>query len=272
MRFDRLAHISKLNSDLLRLARVCGPNVALQYLSCVCRAVPKILARGDLQPADRLMGEGPFEICLAKHGCQKFLVKGPGVFTGIREMYVRDVYLRGGILAIEPGDVVLDLGANMGNFTNLALAAHPMTRVIAVEPPRVMAERFKASVGLNDGFLNRVRFIRAFAGDVGEKLQKIIYEKHEEYEGAIHVSEEDLLSAAGNRIDFLKCDIEGGEFGLLGPNSKLLRVARKVACEVHAFAGDVERFLAGIRESGFDILFLQRDPDGTATFLAKRVR
>ena len=60
-----------------------------------------IAKRGDLQSADRAMGNGPFKIILRRYGCS-FMISGPQAFSGIREMYVRDVYLRSGWLSIGP--------------------------------------------------------------------------------------------------------------------------------------------------------------------------
>jgi len=235
----------------------------------VCLNLAKILHERNLQPADRGMGIGPFEVRVRPYK-RHFKVAGPQVFSGIREMYARDVYLHGGVLGIEPGDVVVDLGANMGNFTCLALAADPDTRVVAVEPSRSLNDVFALSVGLNPGYLPRVRLIRAFVGEQGEKQYRARVCEAEDYGGAPFLTEEDLLGAVGPRVDFLKCDIEGSEFGLLKPGSLLLSVTRKLACEVHAFAGDVTGFVKAIRQSGFEILHLQRDEDGTSTFLARR--
>jgi hypothetical protein len=159
----------------------------------------------------------------------------------------------------------------MGNFTNMALAAQPDSRVIAVEPSIRLNNEFQTSVGLNDGFLSRVKLFRAFVGAFLAKQERVIVQEAKDYSGAGFINEREIIEAAGGKVDFLKCDIEGGEFGLLVPGSQLLRVTRKLACEVHGFAGPVDDFIEGIRQSGFRILFLKRDPDGTTTFLARRV-
>lgn len=66
------------------------------------------------------MGDGPFRVRYQKGVV--FSVRRNGVFSGIREIYARDTYLHGRILAIADGDTVADLGSNMGNFSNLAQA------------------------------------------------------------------------------------------------------------------------------------------------------
>lgn len=107
----------KLGSDFLGLVNICGLSVALRWIVHVLLCVPSILKKGDLQAADKAMGIGPFEVKLKKYNCT-FKIMGTGAISGIREMYVRDTYLHDGWLTIKPNDTVLDLGANMGNFTN----------------------------------------------------------------------------------------------------------------------------------------------------------
>ena len=93
-----------------------------------------------------------------------------------------------------------------------------------------------------------------------------------QYMGAEWISEDQLIEQAGlTRVDFLKCDIEGGEFGLLHPESKLLAMTKKIAIEVHSFAGDVEQFLNMLVTQGFTLKYVQRDPDGTVTALGSRL-
>src|SRR6202007_75251 len=140
-----------------------------------------------------------------------FKIAGPCCINGIREMYVRDVYLRGGWLNFDQNDTVLDLSANMGNFTNMALAIEPTVKVIAVEPNIVLNEVFERSVGLNPGHLTRTTLIRAILGDPCDTI-----DGDADYVGAAQLTEGQLLERINlPRIDFIKCDIEGGEFKLL---------------------------------------------------------
>lgn len=184
-------------------------------------------------------------------------------------MYVRDVYLRNGLLTIEDGDVVVDLGANMGNFTNLALAHGKNVRVVSVEPGCRLNEAYKKSVALNDGFIERTQLVRAFVGKMGA-VQDCMLED-EQYRGVGWISEDELITSLQlSKIDFLKCDIEGGEFGLLHPGSKLLQMTRKIAIEIHQFAGDVDGFIKMLIAQGFELKSIQREPDGSATVLGIR--
>jgi hypothetical protein len=240
--------------------------VALRWLLYVQLNLAHIVKTGTLQVADDAMGNGPFEINLKRYKC-KFKIAGPGCLNGIREMYVRDVYLSSGWLSFKPNDTVLDLGANMGNFTNMALAMEPTLRVIAVEPSIKLNSIFEKSVGLNAGYLARTTLIRAILGDPCEAIID-----DADYAGADFLSEDQLLDMLNlPKIDFIKCDIEGGEFKLLGRRSKLLLTTRALACEAHAKSGDIPNFLLNVEASGLNIGPMRYSQGGQfLVFLAKR--
>lgn len=261
--------IRKLASDFLGLSRVCGTWLALRWLLSVVVNIPSIRDKRNLQPADDALGQGPFRV---RHPAAKkpFLVTGPSALSGIREMYARDVYLKSGTLEIKDGDVVVDLGANMGNFTNLALAHGEAVRVFAVEPSQRLNEVFNHSVSLN-GWLDRVVLINAFIGMMGG-TQHHMKEKKEYRQSKVISENEFIKIAAISRVDFLKCDIEGGEFGIFNSDSQLLRMTQKLAIEIHHFAGDVDAMIETFKKVGFEVAAIQRDPDGTATVLARRPR
>lgn len=259
---------AKILADAFGLARICGFGVALRWLACIALKLPAILRTHNLQPADMAMGPGPYRVRLAEYDV-RFQVQGQQVISGIREMYVRDTYLRHGTLSIKEGDFVVDLGANLGNFTNLALAHGANITVLAVEPGKHMNAAFSRSLGLNVGHIDRSQLVSAFVGLMAVK-QTSAMEDHN-YVGAEWISEQELIKRGDiDHIDFLKCDIEGGEFGLLTADSELLKMTQSLAVEVHHFAGDVDRFLQMLRDHEFTILDVQRDGDGTATALATR--
>jgi FkbM family methyltransferase len=264
------APLMKILGDFTGLWRICSASVAMRWLCQVAINARDVIARRDLQPADAGMGPGPFTVTLKRYGA-KFCIFGPHAISGIREMYVRDVYLRSGWLRIKDGDTVVDLGANMGNFTNLALAAGPNVRVVAVEPNKELNTIFNKSVRLNAGHAERVQLVRMFLGRPSTGQADLCIDPN--YADAPWVDEQGLLEQFGlTRVDFLKCDIEGGEYSLLHPESRLLAITEALAVEVHAFAGDVRAFMSSIAAAGFEIGPTQHDPDGTATFLAKRRR
>jgi FkbM family methyltransferase len=262
--------LQKLLFDFLGLARVCGVSVALKWLLSVVTSLGDVIRRGNLQAADRMVGEGPFTIKLKQYGAI-FKIVGEGAVSGIREMYVRDTYLWNGLLRIKDGDTVVDLGANMGNFTNLALSCGKTARVIAVEPSSAMNAAFRKSVAMNAGYGERVILIRGFLGQSSDKQNSLI-SQDANYCNVPWITEAQLIKDGHlTHVDFLKCDIEGGEFELLTGESKLLAMTRSIAIEIHAFAGDVKEFIERLKFCGFAIVAAKYDPDGSATVLGKRL-
>lgn len=116
-----MQNIKRLAADGYGLVRVCGIAVALRWLSLVLLESGGILRCRNLQPPGRAMGGSPKCVMLGRYRI-RFRVEGTGAISGIREMYVRNQYLGHGTLAIQDGDAVVDLGVNMSNSTNLALA------------------------------------------------------------------------------------------------------------------------------------------------------
>src|SRR5262245_50976520 len=165
----------RLGGDLVGIARICGPTIAARWAASLLLQMEAVIRRHDMQPADAAMGQGPFTIRLPAFKAS-FRVAGPSVFSGLREIYVRDVYRRAEWVRPNADDVVVDLGANMGNFSAMALAWDPRVRVVAVEPSRSMNMRFVESLGLNPGFLDRVQLIRAFIGSRGSVQEQITAE------------------------------------------------------------------------------------------------
>jgi FkbM family methyltransferase len=233
--------------DFSQLIRVCGPRVAIRWLALVLLNVRRILKAGNLQSVDAAMGQGPFR---CTRGSASALLVGPQVMSGIREIWCRDVYL-GEDLAIQDGDTVVDLGANMGNFTILALAHGPNVKVLAVEPDIRFNELLHTQLRLN-GWEGRCILISAF---VGEPTQRVVATVHHGSAALpSSVSEATILESVGQgEIAFMKCDVEGGEYALFSKNSQLLGRTRQSAFELHYRDGNKDELLDRLKHQGFKI-------------------
>ena len=239
--------IDKLVSDFRGIARVCGLGTALRWASCVALTMPRNLKTRNLLAADLMMGEGPFRV---RHAVGNAVLVGKQAFSGLREIWVRDVYARGGFLQVPDGGLVVDLGANMGNFSAMALAANPNARLVGVEPSRGLADKWRATVTAN-GFGDRATLCEAFVGVFTDKQQRD-FDNDPNYQGVAVLDEAEFLQRYGiERIAFLKCDIEGSEFFMIEPESRILDITDRLAIEVHDFGGDVNAFLGGLKERGF---------------------
>jgi FkbM family methyltransferase len=193
---------------------VGGLGLALRWLGSVAGHLPACIRAGHLQAADSALGSGPFAL---RHRRSQAVLTGPIVVSGIREIWVRDVYLSQDFLRIDPDAIVVDLGANMGNFSMLALGHGPGVRLIAVEPSAERNECFRRQLAAN-GWEHRVRLERCFLGEQGTAQTELL--EQSEYQGAEFISQVEFIERNQlARIDFLKCDIEGSEFGLLTPDS-----------------------------------------------------
>jgi FkbM family methyltransferase len=242
--WSRLVRALDVYRDFRQLLRVCGPSVGFRWLLLVLSNVRRVLITGNLQLVDAAMGTGPFR---CSRGNATAMLTGPQVMSGIREIWCRDVYLGKG-LAIRDGDIVVDLGANMGNFTLLALAHGPSVKVVAVEPNSLLIELLRAQLRLN-GWEDRCALIPAF---VGRPAERVIASTQQDSPMSPTVSEAVILEGIGQgEIAFLKCDVEGGEYALFSEDSQLLRRTRQLAFELHYQDGDKNELLARLERLGF---------------------
>lgn len=241
--------IGKLLGDFFGIIRVAGLIRALQWAAAVAITLPTALKTRNLLAADAAMGTGPFDVTSGKARAR---LVGKGAFSGLREIWVREVYSRDDFLKIPDHGLVVDLGANMGNFSAMALATNPTARVIAVEPGTHNVAKFQATMAAN-GFTDRAQLCRAFVG-IFSRQQDLDVANDANYADAERLSEPDFIARYGiERIAFLKCDIEGSEYFLLEPESRLLDMADRVGIEVHAFGGDPHALLNELRGRGFNI-------------------
>jgi FkbM family methyltransferase len=258
-------YLKTIAQDARGIARVCGWWVALRWLWCILLTSPECLKARNLQPADRRMGRGPFGVVRQRARAK---LAGQQVFSGIREIWVRDVYLKDNYLEIPPRGLVIDLGANMGNFTNLALAQHDDVRVIAVEPSRSLSNAIRESLSIN-GWSNRASIKRAFVGVKTEVQIRVASDP--DYRETQYISEAAFLEEFDiRRVDFLKCDIEGSEFFLTEPGSRLLSLTKNLAIEVHPTGGSVKDFLSFLGAAGFEIGSVVEDRSGACIALCRR--
>ena len=239
--------LAKLSSDFRGIARVAGIYTALRWLCCVALTLPFALKTRNLQAADRLMGTGPFRV---RHATGTALLTGESAFSGLREIWVRDVYANNGFLDIPDHGTVVDLGANMGNFSAQALAANSTARLIAIEPSIPLGVSWARTMAAN-GFQDRAQLCRAFIGTFTDEQRRDL-ESNPAYGSAPTISEDEFLKRyAIEHIDFLKCDIEGSEFLLIENNSHMLDITDRVAIELHDFGGDPKDFLDNLAARGF---------------------
>ena len=110
---------------------------------------------------------------------------------------------------------IVDLGANIGLFGVWALDRHPGAEITAFEPDRTNAAVARLCIDAN-GAAGRWRLIEAAASDRNGRVSFIsgVYSRSRIGEGDDEVETVDVFPHLEG-VDFLKVDIEGGEWALL---------------------------------------------------------
>lgn len=178
-----------------------------------------------------------------------------GDIRALAETWMARAYELPADVEIPRDGTIVDLGANIG-LTALWLARrHTAAEVIAVEPSPANAELARMNL-LGNGV--RATVLEAAVGPVDGEASFV--EDPESTGGRLAaagrpvpmLSMPSVLSHLGDRrVDLLKLDIEGSEFGLLMDSPEWLDRVQHVVAELHPDAGDVEHLLAVLGRRGF---------------------
>lgn len=127
---------------------------------------------------------------------------------------------------LEKDDVVVDLGANVGFFTDYA--ASKAKKVIAIEGS---PEIFSCLVKNTKEDYNNIEYLNANIVSSNDLKSSTWSDNPTK----INIFIEDIFKFYNlNKIDFLKIDIEGGEYSLIETIDKsLLKKINKIAIETH---------------------------------------
>jgi FkbM family methyltransferase len=140
---------------------------------------------------------------------------------------------------LNPGDVVLDIGANIGAYTlPLASAVAPTGRVYAFEPTAYAFRKLVANLALNPHLESVVDARQALlSDDRADVMPEAIYsgwpleagvDVHPNHLGELHSTQGaealtlDSFLAAAERVDFIKLDVDGNEIPVLRGGLKVL--------------------------------------------------
>ena len=173
--------------------------------------------------------------------------------------------------AVTRGERVVDGGANVGAFAVLAAGAG--ARVTAYEPhPETFRHLERNTAALGVGCVQAALVAEATEPTVslaiggGESTHHHLGGEGE----ALDVPAVALAHAIGEGCDLLKLDVEGSEFALLlGTPVDVLVRARRIACEVHPWAGDARELTDRLQAVGHRVT-LRSKRDGLALLFARR--
>jgi FkbM family methyltransferase len=163
-------------------------------------------------------------------------------------------------VVVEPGDVVLDIGSNIGEYA-LAAAAAGASRVLAFEPDPVAAACLRANAAASGAIEVHERLLWKCEEELSftmayESADSTVFTVDADKDrGRVTlrgVTLDAVLAEAGvERVDFLKLDAEGAEPEVLAGAAGTLARTRKVAVDAgaermgEATGDEVESILRG---------------------------
>ncbi|MBR8833967.1 MAG: FkbM family methyltransferase [Stigonema ocellatum SAG 48.90 = DSM 106950] len=167
-------------------------------------------------------------------------------FGVVREMYGHLCYAAKGQL--KEAHHILDLGANGGEFTVFALVEAPHAQVHAVEAQCELVEVVKHNIKQN-GYEERAVTQCAVVGGFYDDWTQSLLESNPQ------IQEFDIREyiARVGICDFLKCDIEGGEFQLFQGDLTWTHSVKSMALEFHPTKGDVDELEKILKAQGFGV-------------------
>lgn len=169
----------------------------------------------------------------------------------LREGIDLSIYLLGGFepatlklytKLVQPGDVVLDIGANIGSHSlPLARLVGDEGRVLAFEPTKFAVQKLERNISLNPWLADRVTVYQQMLvadtdADVPDALfsswplvvKEGLHEKHKGQlmgtAGATSITLDHALEEASiQRVNFIKLDVDGYEYSVLSGAERVLR-------------------------------------------------
>jgi FkbM family methyltransferase len=149
---------------------------------------------------------------------------------------------------VKPGDIVLDIGANIGAHTlPLARLVGDDGKVIAFEPTRYAFEKLSKNIGLNKDLSSRITMHQVMlVAHESESLESEIYSSWPLFDSQKSIHKDhlgQLMETAGavpmtldqaiekmqlKYINFVKIDVDGHEYSVLAGSSSTLSQYRPV--------------------------------------------
>jgi FkbM family methyltransferase len=232
----------------------------------------------------RLCGRASDDVAVTRRGINWRLDLNEGIDLSI--------YLLGGFEVrtlrsyrqfVHEGDVVLDIGANIGAHTlPLAQLVGAAGRVIALEPTRWAFQKLSANVARNPALAPRVIARQMMVTDnVSGGMPPAIYSSwplgghddlHEDHqgrlmptEGAVSMTLDQLVEEQKlTRVDLIKLDVDGNEHAVLRGGAGTLRrfqppVMLELAPYVHELTQEFASMLERLGSLGYELTGPSRD-------------
>jgi FkbM family methyltransferase len=182
-------------------------------------------------------------------------------------------------LYIKEGDIVLDIGANLGSHTlPLALKAGDSGKVHAFEPTKFAFQKLTKNVELNPILASRINLCQVmFVGRESEQIEPRIFSSwpldgekedlHEKHKGKLMSTDGavaltlDSWAKSNNLecINFIKIDVDGHEYSVLSGGKNLLYIYKpmimmELAPYVFKGPSEFDGLINLLKDVGYEIL------------------
>ncbi|HYK88118.1 MAG TPA: FkbM family methyltransferase [Acidobacteriota bacterium] len=174
------------------------------------------------------------------------------------------------LVHVRPGDVVIDCGAHIGGFTQVALRAGARL-VVAIEPEqanlRAFRRNFEQELGarkvilVEKGVWDTTGKLALHLSTVGDS-HSVVIPQNQGKDETIEVTTLDALADSLRlpRVDFIKMDIEGAELkALAGARRVLNRFQPRLAISSYHQKGDPAAICAIVWQARSDYLIASKD-------------
>jgi len=161
-----------------------------------------------------------------------------------KEESIKEIFMRGDyekLFEVESGDIVVDIGASVGEFTYSILHKNPK-HCYVVEPLPIFFDSLKKNLeGHPVSFTN--------AAITSDKYCNITWDGHTQKTNTL-TFKEFIEQNRLFKVDFLKFDCEGGEYDIFSEeNLEFLKKTPKIVCEVHLSDGIMKEKFRNFRDN-----------------------
>jgi hypothetical protein len=233
--------------------QVLGLPVVMKMWRASLVKLPAILKARNLFPIDRFMADGT--VYTIRHRLGQFRVDPLAIdqlvpensccFSAVRELYIKDCYLRYHDCQPEEIKTVVDLGANRGMASLMFTPVAEL--IIAVEALPQYRKAIAYNLETLNGFAN-YQIVSQFIGNENKQLP----------DGMEMITFSQLMeNATITNIDFLKIDIEGSEFDIF-PQLPF-GLIHYMSMEVHHAFGEIRQLIEVLKQNHFSIRLATRD-------------
>ena len=242
--------VRRLLSEFGDLRGILAPRDFAHVVLSALTQAPQIVRTGRLRSLDAAMSRdvqvryrgGEFHLPLPKIDQMLGSDDNP-TFGNVRELYARDCYFRPFRFSCPVG-FFLDLGANRGMVSIMALSCLGADRAIGVEPQQKYEPVLQLLLQANNLSPDRApryaRFITSPSVEVRDPGHNLSIET---------IRREQRVDQFG----LVKIDIEGGEIDLFR-EPDWLAYTQNIAMEVHPGAGDLSGIASALKDYGFQFV------------------